>query len=497
MLLSSGMMPPPGMQSWEAWLSRGVARGSLLGMVGQGWHLVTAFLLYAYLARVLGPTRFGEWTVVLSVLGWVEIFVTAALVKVTTKALTERPADATRLSKSVYLGQAIVSAAVFFAVLVCAGPMAQALGDLALAPLIRIAALDIPFYAAFMAASSIVLGKQLFTKQGVAWLAYASAKALLIAGFVWAGWGIEGALVGNALSSLVGLLVMYSAVNGSRDRLAELVPALRWMAVASLPFLALSLVQGVTQYADLWIVSAVVPDAEQVGFYAAATVLAEIPVFLFLGLNRVIFPSITSARAGGDDTSADDYAALAIRMAVIVTVLAAMLAVAVGRQGIELVYSAEFLRAYVPVALLMFAGAGRTIHATCAEILMARERRSAALTLLGAMVVAEGVLVIVAAQRSGIDGAAAATAVSMLTGAVAAVWLLRSSVGWRPLATLGRALVAGTVVGGALVALSPSPIGAALAVPVVAAGYLGLLWVLGEFDVRDAAAMRAALGRQK
>jgi O-antigen/teichoic acid export membrane protein len=464
-------------------------------MAGQGWHLVTAFLLYAYLARALGPTLFGEWTVVLSVLSWVEIFVASALVKVTTKALSESPDEAPHLSRSVYLGQIIVSLVVFLAAQVAAGPIALALGNVQLTPLIRIAALDVPLYAVFMAASSIVLGRQRYAKQGVAWIVYASAKAAFIAGFVWAGLGIQGALVGNALSSLAGLVAMYSMLGGARERFSALWPTLRWMVLASMPFLALSLIQGVAQYVDLWIVSAVVPSAEHVGFYASATVLAEIPVFLFLGLNRVIFPSISSARAQGEGDLADDYTTQSIRTAVIVTVLAVAFIAAAGRHVIELIYSAAFLRAYLPVALLMLAGTGRTIHATCAEILMARDRRTAALTLLGVMVVVEGVLVALAARRYGIDGAAAATALSMLGGAAVAVVLLRSSVGWRPLATLVRALVAAALVGGALAMLPLSPLTVVIALPVVCIAYFGLLWILREFSVRDMAAMRAALGR--
>lgn len=464
-------------------------------MVGQGWHLIAAFLLYAYLARVLGPTRFGHWTVVLSVLSWVEIVVAAGLVKVATKALTEKPEQASHLSRAAYLGQALTSLVLFAALVIAAEPVAAALGDPRLAPLIRIAALDIPLYAVFMAASAIVLGRQRFVRQGVAWIVYATAKAALIASFVAMGWGIEGALVGNALSSLAGLFAMYAAIGGQREGFSALMPTVRWMTVASLPFVVLALIQGVVQYTDLWIVSATVANARDIGFYASATVLAEIPVFLFLGLNRVIFPSISSARAHCDALLADSYTTQSLRTAVIVTVLAVAFTAAAGRQVIELVYSAEFMSAYVPVVLLMVAGGGRAIHATCAEILMAQERRAAALGLLGLIVVAEVATVAWAAGRFGIDGAAAAAAASMSAGALAAVLLLRVSVGWRLLATMGRALLAAGLVGGALYLTSPSPLVMVVTLPVVAAAYAGLLWLFREFDAQDVAAMRAAVGR--
>jgi O-antigen/teichoic acid export membrane protein len=455
---------------------------------------VTAFLLYAYLARVLGPTLFGEWTVVLSILSWLEILVAAGLVKVATKAISENPDSTPRFARAVYAGQIAISVTVAAVVAFAADPIAGVLGNPALAPLIRVAVLDVPLYAVFMAASAVVLGRQRYFRQGVAWIVYASAKAGLIAGFVYAGMGIQGALVGNALSSLVGLMAIYTVVGGSREPLAKLVPSVRWMAAAAVPFVVLSLVQGVAQYADLWIVSARVEESAAVGLYAAATVLAEIPVFLFLGLQRVIFPSISSARASGDTKRADEYAVQSVRAAVLVSVLAVAFVAAAGRQVIELVFSATFVAAYLPVVMLMVAGAGRTIYGTCAEILMARDSRKAAMSLVGATVVLEVVTVACAANTFGIRGAAIATAVSMSAGAVAAVVVLRATVARRALATLVRAVLAAAVVGFALYAIGPSVAGAVIAVPFVAAAYVGLLWLLREFDARDVSSIRDVIG---
>jgi O-antigen/teichoic acid export membrane protein len=144
--------------------------------------------------------------------------------------------------------------------------------------------------------------------------------------------------------------------------------------------------------------------------------------------------------------------------------------------------------------MLMVAGAGRTIYGTCAEILMARDSRKAAMSLVGATVVLEVVTVACAANTFGIRGAAIATAVSMSAGAVAAVVVLRATVARRALATLVRAVLAAAVVGFALYAIGPSVAGAVIAVPFVAAAYVGLLWLLREFDARDVSSIRDVIG---
>ncbi|MDO8964435.1 MAG: oligosaccharide flippase family protein [Coriobacteriia bacterium] len=477
-------------------MAKNVARGSLLGMLGQGWHLMTAFLLYAYLARTLGPGLFGRWSVVLSLLAWFEVFVTSALVKVVTKEISESPGDAPRITRAAYLGQAAVASVVFIAVIVAAGPIAGALRDSSLAPLIRISALDIPLYGLFMIASAVVLGMQRYERQGVAWIVYATAKAGFIAALVAAGFSVPGALVGNALSSLVGFAALFIITGANRDRLAELWPVARRMLVASVPFLILSLIAGVGQYIDLWLVSGLVADDVTVGHYASATVLAEIPVFLFLGLNRVLFPSVVSANAAGDGDRADRYAAQAVRTGIIVSVMAVALVASAGRQVIEIVYSSTYLQAFIPLVLLMVAGLGRTIQATGTEVLMAQGRRRAALWILAGTVITQAIVVAVLTEVFGPDGAAAGTAVTALGAALLVARQLRSALGLGTLATLARAVGAAALVGGTIALLEPAPLLLLVVLPVAVAAYAGLLLAFREFTPGEIASIRTAIGRQ-
>lgn len=467
----------------------------LLGIVGQAWHLVTALVLYAFLARRLGPALFGQWSVALSVLAWFEIFVTASLVKVTTRAISKAPADMPRSARAGYVGQLLVGSAVFGLVMVVAGPIAGLLADPSLATLIRIAALDIPLYAAFMMASAVVLGEKRFERQALAWIIYATAKAGFILAMVLLGFSVKGALVGNALSSLVGFAAIFVPIRGRCEPLAELWPLVRIMLVASTPFLVLALLEGLGQSVDLWLVSALTVNAALVGFYASANVLAEVPLFLFIGLNRALFPSVTSARERGDEALVASLTTQGVRLAIIVTVIAIALVTSVGRQLLVLVYSAPYVGAFTALVLLMVAALGRTLRATCSEVLMAEDRRRAALSVIAVTVVLEIVLVAVLTPRFSLGGAAAGTAVSALTAGVWAVWLLRAKVGLRPLTTLARCAVASAAVGGVLYWLAPVPRLAPVAVLVGGLVYLGLVAALGEFDSADVTSIRSAVGR--
>jgi stage V sporulation protein B len=474
-----------------------VARGSLLGLLGQGWHLLTVFALYAFLARKLGPAGFGQWRVVISVLVWFELFINSGLTKIATKSIAESGDDRRPgVERASYLGQAGFAVAAFAALELLAGPIASLLHQPSLAPLLRISALDIPLYGAFMVASAVVLGEQRFERQAVSWIVYATAKAALIAGLVGFGFSVQGALVGNALSSIVGFAAVFRPWRKREGDLSQMLALTGTLLAAAVPFLALSLSEGLGQSVDLWLVSAAVPSAVLVGLYASATVLAEVPTFLFQGLQRVLFPSVARAGAEGDVRLAGHYAGQGIRLALLVNVLIVAVVAATGRQALELVYSSAYLGAYVPLVLLMVAAAGRTLRSVCSEVLMAEDRRRDALLVMIGTLVAEVALLWVLIPRYGLMGAAAGVAASALAAGAISAGLLARQVGTRPLWTLLRSVVAAAAVGAALAYLTPhAPVWLLAAYPLAAVAYIGVLTVLGEFGADDITSLREAFGR--
>jgi O-antigen/teichoic acid export membrane protein len=481
----------------------------MLGIAGQAWHLITAFLLYKFLANALGSTPaesarlFGEWRVVLSVLVWFELFVNSGLVKMTTKAVAEHPDDETRITRAAYLGQFAVAGVTLALMLLLAGPIASAFDDKRAGTLLQIAALDIPVYALFLAASAVLLGRGRFERQAVGWILYATAKLGFVAMLVFAGFSVAGALVGNALASVVGLAVVFVPWGRGEADFGELVRLARQLLVASTPLLFLALLEGLGQSADLWLVSALVANGVLVGYYASATVLAEMPTFLLMGVNRVLFPSVARADSLGDSKGVADFAVHGLRVAIMVTVFAVAVVVATGKQALTVVYQPGFVGAYVPLVLLMMAAVGRGSTFACTEVLLATGRNRLALSLLGGSIALELTLLAVLAPRFGVNGAAAGTAATALaTGLLLAV-VLRRLLGWRPLATLVRSVVAACMVGVALYVLipaSPDWVGltvmAVVGYPLAAVAYLGLLRVMREIDASDIAVVRAAMAGQ-
>lgn len=471
-------------------MRKSVSRGSLLGMASQMWYLLAMFALYAYLARHFGPADFGQWRVIFSLLIWLELFVGSGLPRVASKWIAEgRDSQAT--SAAAYFAEAVLASALFLLVQLLAGPVGLALRDAAVEPLLRIAALDIPFYAAFSTSRAIAAGMQRFERQAAAMFVYPLSKLVTIVVLVQLGFGVPGALVGNVLASVAAFAVAFVPWSFRSASLQTSLAA--QMARRSVPYLAIGVLATLPLSLDLWLVKAMLGDDALAGLYGGASSIAQVPLFLFLGLHLVLFPSITKVTAGGEKDAAVRYSTQAMRFALLIGAFGIALIVTTGHQILALLYSQAFAAAFQPLVILMVAGSARTIWATCDEILLAVQRQRESLVLNVAMIFAEVALLFVLIPRMQLAGAALAVAGATILITVAGVVRLRGMFSPQPIGTLIRSAAASTAVGLGL-AFVNVPLGALPLAYVLAAGtYVTLILLLGEARADDLASIRRAL----
>lgn len=453
-----------------------------------------AFVLYKFLAQELGVAGFGKWRLALSVLNYFELMVNSGLVRVVTKRIADAPDDSPRIERAAYLGQMILAAGLFAVALLAAGPIASALGDPSLAFLLRIAALDIPVVAAFTVATAILLGVQRFERQALGMTLYATAKFLAIGALVWLGFSVPGALIGNALASIVGFAVTVQLWRSSADSLAETAAAARSMTWASIPFLALGLIEGLIGYSGLWFVGAMMQSAVAIGLFGAAAALAEMSAFLFAGLHRALFSSVSRVNTEGDEHLLSRYAAQAVRLTFFVGTLGIALIAATGSEALSLVYAAPFAAGAVSFVILMIGAAGQDLRGTITEMLMATGRQRQVLLIVGGTVLLQVVLLAVLTGRYGLTGAAAAIAVAGTVAAGLSLWTVRGLLPRRLFASGLRSVLAAVPAGAALVWLQPKGLWLIPAYVGAGAVYLGALALAREFDADDVASLRAVFG---
>lgn len=472
-----------------------VARGTLLGITAQAWQMATAFILYHYLSKQLGPHGFGTWRVTLSVLNYFEVLVYTGVVQVASKHLAEDPSRRPVIERGAWLAQGVLAATLFALLELFAGVIAGALNTPNLEPLIRIAALDLPFVAIMMLASNLRLGQHHFTRQAASMMVYSTTKFLAICFLVWRGLSVPGALMGNVVASIVGFGVMFMPWKKAAVKVSDAAAEAKGMGIKGVPFFVQSLMSGVNTESPLWFVQAFTGSATA-GLYSSATVLAEIPDFLFAGLNRVLFPSIARAGAENDEPLVARYVTQGVRLALLVTVLGVAVIAATGRQALTFVYTPAFAAAAPTLTILMFAAVGHNIRSTCSEVMMARGQRKEALGIVGVLTVIQVVALAIVTPIYGRVGAACVAAAGALVGGGVSVWILRSLVGRRVLWTLARASVSAAAVGIALRFVQPAGLWLIPAYTAGAALYALLLFATREIDDDDKTSISNVLRRK-
>jgi O-antigen/teichoic acid export membrane protein len=476
--------------------------GALYLSLGQGIFLVIGFVLHAFLARWLAPTLYGVFGVAMTVLVWVEIIVNNGVPSALQRFLPDRSLSEHSVRQAAARCQVLISVGLFLVFTLAAPWLALLLRDPALTGPLRLAFLDILAMGAYAYYRGVLNGWRAFEHLSLAITAYSLTKLLAIFLLVYLGLGIEGALIGNVIASLGGLAGALFWTRRDRTRNADDPQASlsqvneRQVLAFVLPTALFSLASNILLGLDLMGVKALLPDADQVGYYTAAVNLANAPRLVLLAFSFTLLPSLSHAIAAQNQDQARRYLRQTIRL--LAMVLLPILALVVSTAGplVSFVFSQAYLPAAPILSVLIFTYAAYTVYITLVSALLAENRPGRALAIpIAFLPVAIGTIWL-GVSRLGTMGAAYASLLS-----VAGAMLIVVAYVWHrfrpPLAirSLGRIALASLVIGGLAWWWSPTGLSLIAGYGLLLVLYLILLLVLGELRKQDLALVTAWFAR--
>lgn len=406
--------------------------GGALGwnLVAEGLALPTGLLTAVFVARTLGPAAYGLLAIATSfvaVLEWmVAALLSRAVIKVVGESEAWRPLAVTAIRLHLVIGLALTAI-----VMLTAGPLAALLGEPSLAWYLRGFALELPLFALLSAARNVQAGTGDFgvraLSSGIRWI----ARLILVVGFVWAGFGIPGAIAGSVAAVLVGSVVGQATLGVPWWR-GPAAPAARLWSLAA-PFFLLALSLRLYDRLGLFVLKALGATSADAGVYAAAQNLGAAPLLLAQTVSPLVLGRIAQAVRQNRRDEARDAAAWSLELTIWLLPVVAFLAGAAG-DVMVFVYGGNFASGGPPAAWLLVGSLGSVALTTAASILMAsnRSRLALSVTLPLSLFAIAGFLAVVPGW--GGTGAAIVTmAVAMAGGLAAAVaaavtWRLRIAV---------------------------------------------------------------------
>jgi len=438
--------------------SHALARGVVWVLVGQVAFIVTGYALHAFLARWLTLAQYGIFGVAMTLLTWAEITVNNGIPVALQKLLPEALADRTApdhgstvpaIKRAAWLWQLAFLIGIFATLFLLAPLLARALHDPRMTFYLRLAFVDLLAMGVYAFYRGMVNGYRDFVGLGLSIAFYSLTKLACSVALVIAGFGVGGALVGNVLSSVGGLIAMFWFTR-RWERMHRLLPQSAGPNDASatvirfaVPVLLFTLVSNLLVNMDLWSVKALVADDAQVGYYAAALNLANAPRFVLLAFSFTLLPSLSGAIADHSWDLARTYLRQTMRYLGLILVPGVALVIGTAEPLVRLVYSAKFAPSAPILAVLIVGASLYSMYVTLVTALLADDRPGLALAIpLSLAPVEVGALVWLIPRW----GALAAASVSAITVLVALTLVLahifRRFAPKPDLASLGRATVA-------------------------------------------------------
>ena len=468
--------------------------GVVLGFAAELVLLPTGLITAAVLTRTIGPTGYGLFSVAATFITWLAFTTTTLLARTAVKFVSEAE-DWRPVATSVLRWRLVVGAVAFLAVLFCAGAIARLLGAPALAPYLRVFSIDLLLFNVARAYRDVLTGRGRFRDVAAVSLSRWLARLALIVVLVLATGSIMGAVVGSVGATAFELLVAHRLGPVPVRGRATIEWSQMWRVAA--PLMVYGAAMQLLSKIDLFALSALRGTSPDVGLYAAAQNLAVPPGLFALSLAPLLLATLGRLRRTGAETDARRVARGALRVALALVPLAAVVA-GTADEMVRVVFGPAFAGAGVLLALLFAAGVALVVMSISVSIVTAMDAQQIVSMLgIGALT---GALVghLLLIPRFGALGAAMVTAGTSVAGGIVSVVLVHRLWHVRAYATLLRGLL---IAGPAYWVATLLPTSGAVALftklGLMIALIPGAFLLLGELDADERLRVRAAWPRRR
>jgi O-antigen/teichoic acid export membrane protein len=330
-------------------------RGTRQLLIGRGVFFVSAYVVSAILTRQLGPTDYGTYGVIVSLLLWLEKAVTAEIPTATTKLMADGrhdPAEIERSARALLLGGCVLF-------MVVGAALAPAVADFMHiqngSRLLRLAVLDLPFAAIYMSYEGALHGYRRFGALATAQVAFALARVATVVALFAVGFSIGGALVAMVLSSLAICLFLGVRLQlwGFRPGRRAAIDVARLAASMSLCLISTQVLLNL----DAWSLKVLwTRGGDVIGYYIAAANVARALSIIPSAQAGVLFASVAWAMAGEDGPLALRHIREASRLALIVSAGACVILGLNAGDTLALLFSRAYAggAAFLPLQLVAF-----------------------------------------------------------------------------------------------------------------------------------------------
>lgn len=331
-----------------------VIKNSLFIPLAKVYFVVTGYGIYFGLTRILDPSQFGIYGVVIGLISVVNMVFISGTIQGVSKFISEDESQAENIKQSAFLLQGILGGIIFLTLNILSRQISCMLNDEELSPYIRIASFIFLFYSYYAVFVGHLNGIKDFRRQGMLDMFYSTLKILLILSLAYYGASLYGAIAGFASASFIILLIALLVVGFKpAGRMFPVKKLFNFMIIV----MVFTLVQELIMHSDLFLLKALTEKISsnlKAGLYTACLSIARIPFMIMISLSYIIFPIISKATTSDQDEKARYYIYQGMRICLIMSVLFSVLIASSPRETLLLLYPGSYQAAYKALQFLTF-----------------------------------------------------------------------------------------------------------------------------------------------
>jgi stage V sporulation protein B len=348
---------------------RKLAKGILYGLFSKVVYILSTYLIYISIGRILGPEDFGIFGTVFAILNVLYVFFLSGLTPSVARHIAGDESIARPVTWAALKIQLIVaislSSLIFFGAEFIA---LKVLGDNNFTFYIRLASLTIIPIALINVYVGALLGVRSFIKVALTLIVRSIVRAALTIGLVLAGFGISGAIFGYICSAFIGVLFIRLLCNFPKSNTQYNTKKL---VVFAIPLLISGGLVSLLLNMDTVLLKRIIGDNDQVGYYIAASTIAQSLYFLITAFNTSLLPSMSLSYKNNDLALTRKYIHQSIRYLFLIYVPIVAIVSATSQELTVFLYGDNFQSAGLPLSILIFGVAFFSLSLVLSTIIVA------------------------------------------------------------------------------------------------------------------------------
>ena len=399
---------------------------------------LSGYVIHSVAGRVLGPDDYGRYGIVITLTTMIIILVgngvPTAMAKYLSEVFEANPIMIGVIKKKAIILQSIIIGTLTVIFFLLAPVLAWALKDPTLTNLFRLSTLIIPAFAMSSFYFSYYTGLHKFNIQSLLKTLRSLFRVTIIVALAYF-YRVPGAIIGYVIAPFLTFIIGWcidkfkvkaeikhqTKLKSEKAEVAfEYKKLMNYAWQIVLFFLAYELFISI----DLYLVKGILRNDYLAGIYNGALTVGRIPYYVFYALTVVLLPAISKSTSENNHTKTSQIIGNSLRLMLILLAPAIILMAYFSQPIIKIFYSARYLAAAEPMAVLVYGVGFLTIFYVMSFVMNGAGKTKIPMIISIIGLTLNSVLNYFFIQRFGLMGSAWATTISSFLAMLLMVYFL-------------------------------------------------------------------------